>query len=89
VPPGQAKKHVSTDDAVIATREMLVKHGYELVRVEHEKGVEIVYYRAGNHGHGRGRGRVEHMVIRPSGVQVVFEAAPPSVLVDIKVRLGI
>ena len=27
-PPGQVKKHVSTGDAVVAVREVLVVHGY-------------------------------------------------------------
>jgi hypothetical protein len=32
---------------------------------------------------------VERMVVRPSGTVVVFEAAPPKVLLDINVRLGL
>ena len=34
-PPGHAKKHVvTTDRAIVVTREVLVSHGYEFVRVE-------------------------------------------------------
>lgn len=88
-PPGQAKKHVVTmDRATVVTRDMLVKHGYEVVRVEWVRGTQVVYYRRGNHGRGWGRGPVEKMIIRPEPDRVVFESAPPKVLVDINVQLG-
>src|SRR6185369_3714319 len=67
VPPGQAKKHVSPAAAVVVTREVLVKQGFEVLRVEHIGVTEVVYYRRGNMGRGRGRGPIEHMVVRPSG----------------------
>ncbi|HET7584080.1 MAG TPA: hypothetical protein VFK13_04185 [Gemmatimonadaceae bacterium] len=89
VPPGHAKKVVTVDQAVVVTREVLVKHGYEVVRVEEKKGVKIVYYRRGNMGNGRGKGPVERMVIRPSTETVLFEDAPPKVLVDVRVRLSL
>jgi hypothetical protein len=90
VPPGHAKKHVVTvDDAVVVTREVLIKHGYEIVRVETVHGTRVVYYRAGNRGRGRGKGPVETLIIRPSEERVVFERAPRSVLIDINVRLGL
>src|SRR4051812_38847687 len=55
VPPGQAKKVVTADQAVVATREVLVRHGYDVVRVEVIKGTRVVYYRRGNKGRGRGK----------------------------------
>lgn len=89
-PPGQTKKHrVTSTEAVGVTREVLVSHGYTIVRVERVGVTQVVYYRRGNNGRGRGLGPVEKMVIRPSGERVVFESAPPKVLVDINVRLGL
>ena len=88
-PPGHAKKHVSTGDAVIATREVLVMHGYKVIRVERVDSHHVIYYRRGNNGRGRGLGPLERMVVRPAGTVVAFESAPPRVLVDVNVRLGL
>ncbi len=89
VPPGQAKKRVVTiNDATIATREVLVKHGYEVVRIERVKGSQVIYYRVGKHGKGKKR-PVRKMYIRPAREVVVFEEVPDDrVRVDINVRLG-
>lgn len=88
VPPGQAKKRVVTvNDATIVTREVLVRHGYEVVRIEMVKGSQVVYYRT--RGHGKKKGKVRKMYIRPAREVVVFEEVPDDrVRVDINVRLG-
>ena len=94
---GKAKGHdghgkkpkVTTDHAVVQTREVLVARGYEVVRVENDGPVRAVYYRRGNNGRGRGKGPVEVMYIRPSNDVVVIERAPSGVSVDINVRLGL
>lgn len=88
-PPGQAKKHVTTDRAVVVAREILGTHGFTVVRVDVVEGAHVIYYRRGNNGRGRGLGPVERMVVRPSGTVVVFEAAPSKVLVDINIKLGL
>jgi len=90
VPPGQAKKRVVTaDQAIVATREVLVSHGYEIVRVETVRTTRVVYYRRGNMGRGKGKGPIEQIVIRPEPDRVVFVAPPPrGLMVDINVRLG-
>jgi hypothetical protein len=90
VPPGHAKKKVVTaDQAIIVTREVLVSHGYEVVRVELVQGTRVVYYRRGNNGRGKGKGPIEKIVIRPEPDRVVFVAQPPrGLMVDINVRLG-
>ena len=90
VPPGQAKKKVVTaDQAIIVTREVLVSHGYEVVRVELVQGTRVVYYRRGNMGRGKGKGPIEKIVIRPEPDRVVFVAQPPrGLMIDINVRLG-
>jgi hypothetical protein len=89
LPPGQAKKQVTPAQAVVVSRDVLVLHGFEVVRVETIRTGQVIYYRRGNNGRGRGLGPVEKMIVRPSGSTVVFEAAPAKVLVDIRVRLGL
>jgi hypothetical protein len=87
---GRAKpKHyaVSRERAVSVTRTVLVRQGYEVVRVERTGPTEVVYYRAGNNGRGRGKGPVERLVIRRVEDRVVFEETPPALLMDIDVRL--
>jgi hypothetical protein len=91
VPPGHAKKKVVTaDQAIVATREVLVLHGYEVVRVELVQGTRVVYYRRGNMGRGKGKGPIEKIVIRPEPDRVVFVSQPPKgLMIDINVRLGL
>ena len=78
---------VSNDRAVTVTRNVLVRQGYDVVRIERVGTTQVVYYRAGNHGRGKGKGRVERMVIRTVDRRVVFEDVPPAVMVDIEVNL--
>jgi len=78
---------VSSDRALNVTRTVLVRQGYDVVRVERVGLTQVVYYRAGNQGRGRGKGPLERMVIRTVDRRVVFEEAPPAVMVDIDVNL--
>jgi hypothetical protein len=90
VPPGQAKKKVVTaDQAIVATREVLVSHGYVIVRVDRVQETRVVYYRRGNMGRGKGKGPIEKIVIRPEPDRVVFVSQPPrGLMIDINLRLG-
>lgn len=83
------EKHyaVSSDRAVNVTRTVLVRQGFDVVRIERVGTTQVVYYRAGNHGRGKGKGRVERMVIRTVDRRVIFENTPPAVMVDIDVNL--
>jgi hypothetical protein len=83
------EKHyaVSSDRAVNVTRTVLVRQGFDVVRIERVGTTQVVYYRAGNRGRGKGKGRVERMVIRTVDRRVVFEDTPPAILVDIDVNL--
>jgi outer membrane receptor protein involved in Fe transport len=72
LPPGQAKKQVTPAQAVVVSRDVLVKYGFDVVRVETIKGGQVIYYRRGHNGRGRGLGPVEKMIVRPSGSTVVF-----------------
>ena len=78
---------VSSDRAVNVTRTVLVRQGFDVVRIERVGTTQVVYYRAGNHGRGKGKGRVERMVIRTVDRRVIFENTPPAVMVDIDVNL--
>ena len=83
------KKVVTADQAIVVTREVLVSHGFEIVRVETVRTKRVVYYRRGNMGRGKGKGPIERIVIRPEPDRVVFVSPPPrGLMVDINVRLG-
>jgi uncharacterized protein (UPF0548 family) len=85
---GKAKHYtVSTDKAVSVTRTVLVRQGFDVVRIERVGATQVVYYRAGNHGRGKGKGPLEKMVIRTVDRRVVFEDAPTAVMIDIDVNL--
>lgn len=85
---GKSKPHrVSSERAIEVTWEVLVAHGYEVVRIEREGNARLVYYRRGNRGGGKGKGPILQMIIRNVNNQVVFEAAPEGILVDIEVKL--
>jgi hypothetical protein len=83
------EKHytVTSDRAVNVTRTVLVRQGFDVVRIERVGVTQVVYYRAGNHGRGKGKGRIEKMVIRTVDRRVVFEDVPPAIMVDIDVNL--
>ena len=85
---GKGKHYaVSRDKAVSVTREVLVRQGYEVIRIETDGPGQVVYYRAGNKGKGKGKGRVEKMVIRREAERIIFVDTPSAILVDIDLRL--
>ena len=85
---GNGKKYkVTHDRAVAVTREVLVRQGFEVVRIETDGPTEVVYYRAGNRGKGKGKGKIEKMVIRREAERVIFVDTPSAILVDIDLRL--
>ncbi len=84
---GAKKYAVSNDRALVVTKEVLVKQGYDVVRVENSGRDYIVWYRRGNRGRGKGKGPPAKMVIHRTEDRVVFLNVPSAVLVDIDVRL--
>src|SRR6266516_287915 len=86
---GKGPKHygVTTDRALVVTKDVLVKQGYEVVRVENSGRDYVVWYRRGNRGRGKGKGPPVRMVIHRTEDRVVFLSAPSAVLVDIDIRL--
>jgi len=84
---GPKKYAVTTDRAFVVTKEVLVKQGYEVIRIEERGPDRVVYYRRGNMGKGKGKGPPLKMIIRRVEGRVVFVDVPDVVLVDIDVRL--
>jgi hypothetical protein len=84
---GPKRYAVTNDRALVVTKEVLVKRGYDVERVENSGRDIVVWYRRGNMGRGKGKGPPARMVIHRAEDQVVFLSAPSDVLVDIDVRL--
>jgi hypothetical protein len=87
---GNGKRYAVTHDrALVVTREVLVKQGFHVVRVDVVGATQIVYYRRGNQGKGKGKGKLEKLVIRREADRIIFDDTPSALLVaiDIKLRL--
>ena len=85
---GKSKHYaVTSDRAITLTREVLVKQGFEVVRITRDGDTQIVYYRRGNQGKGKGKGKLEKMIVRREADRVVFVDTPAPLLVDIDLRL--
>jgi len=78
---------VAPTRAVSVTREVLVKQGFEVIRIETVGKDQVVHYRRGNMGKGKGKGPPLKMIIRHVENRVVFVDTPDAILVDINVRL--
>jgi len=78
---------VEPDRAMSVTREVLVRQGFEVVRIETVGADQVVYYRRGNRGRGKGKGPMAKMIIRRVQNRIVFVDTPDAILVDINVRL--
>jgi hypothetical protein len=78
---------IAPDRAISVTREVLVRQGYEVVRIETVGNDQVVYYRRGNMGRGKGKGKLVKMVVRRVENRVVFVNTPDAILVDINLRL--
>ncbi len=78
---------VAPDRAISVTREVLVRQGFEVVRIEIVGNDRVIYYRRGNMGRGRGKGPLVKMIIRRVQNRIVFVDTPDGILVDINVRL--
>ncbi len=86
---GPKKYKVSTDRAIVVTREVLIHQGFEVIRIEQRDADQVVWYRQGNSGRGKGKGPPLKLVIHRDVDRVIFVDAPPAILVDIDVRLRI
>ena len=84
---GPKKYAVTNDRALVVTKEVLVKQGYDVVRVENSGRDIIVWYRRGNRGKGKGKGPPVRLVIHRYADRVVFLNTPSAILVDIDLKL--
>src|SRR2546425_6858993 len=86
---GRGPKHyaVTNDRALVVTREVLVKQGYDVVRVENNGPDMVVWYRRGDIGRGRGKGPPVRMGIPPAGDPPGFLYTPSAMLVGIDLRV--
>ena len=85
---GNGKRYaVSNDKAVSVTREVLVRQGFEVVKIETKGDTRTIYYRAGNQGRGKGKGKLEKMIIRREANRIIFLETPKAILVDIDIKL--
>lgn len=86
---GRGPRHyaVTTDRALVVTRQVLGEQGFEVVRVETRDHDQVVYYRRGNMGKGKGKGRLERMVVRRVENRIVFVDTPDVFLVQLDLRL--
>ena len=86
---GHGSKHyaVTTDRAIVVTREVLGNQGFEVVRVETHDHDRVVYYRRGNMGQGKGKGKLEKMVVRRVENRIVFVDTPEPFMVQIDLKL--
>lgn len=82
------RKRVTTGQAVIVTRDVLVANGYQVTRVVPSGTTQVIYYRRGNMGNGRGLGPVQKIYVVPNGEVVRFTSVPEPLLVTIMRRLG-
>lgn len=78
---------VAQSRAVIVTRDVLTRQGFEVIRIEHAGNDQVFYYRRGSMGKGKGKGPPIKLIIRRVENRVVFVDTPDAVLVDINVRL--
>jgi hypothetical protein len=82
------RKRVTTSQAVIVTRDVLVANNYQVVNVVPSGTTQVIYYRRGNMGRGRGLGPVQKIYVVPSGEVVRFTSVPDPLLATILRRLG-
>ena len=87
----KAKKSfsVSADLVLDATKLALVEEGYDVVKLDQQEELLVVYYRRGNMGKGKGKGPMERMVIRRQRDVIIIEEAEPSILLKIQVTLNL
>ncbi|NUQ19699.1 MAG: hypothetical protein HOQ09_01940 [Gemmatimonadaceae bacterium] len=89
VPPGQAKKMRSPDDAVIVARDVLGTHGYDVVRVEQSGDDRILFYRRRvKVGKFKLEKPLTKMYLRPRDDRFVIERAPNPLVAELRQKLA-
>jgi hypothetical protein len=80
---------VTTSQAIVVTRDVLVANGYRVINVAPSGTTQVIYYRRGNMGNGRGLGPIQKIYVVPNGEIVTFRSVPDPLLSTILRRLGI
>ncbi len=73
---------VTVNRAIVVTKEVLVRRGYQVVRIEQRGPVRVLWYR-------RGTGKLVRLIIRRVEDRIVFEETPAEILVDVDVKLRV
>jgi hypothetical protein len=86
---GKSKQgyEITPDRATTVVREVLAKDGFNVVRIEKDADVQVVYYRRGNMGKGKGKGPLQKMIIRRVSNRIVFEETPSDIMLNIELKL--
>ena len=80
MPPGQYKKHYTTDQGAYVLRDVLGRRGYSVVRTADAGSSEYVYYR--DHD-----GHVRRAIVSPGSDRLRFSNVPSSLLSEVISRL--
>ena len=80
MPPGQYKKHYTTDQGAHVLRDVLGRRGYPVVRIADAGTSEYVYYR--DHD-----GHVRRAIVSPGSDRLRFSNVPSSLLSEVISRL--
>ena len=80
MPPGQYKKHYTTDQGVHVLRDVLGRRGYPVVRVADAGSSEYVYYR--DHD-----GQVRRAIVSPGSDRLRFSNVPSALLREVFSRM--
>lgn len=80
MPPGQYKKHHTTDHGAYVLRDVLGRRGYPVVRMADAGTSEYVYYR--DHD-----GHVRRAIVSPGSDRLRFSNVPSSLLSEVLSRL--
>lgn len=80
MPPGQYKKHYTTDQGAYVLRDVLGRRGYPVVRVADAGSSEYVYYR--DHD-----GQIRRAIVSPGSDRLRFSNVPSALLREVFSRM--
>ena len=86
---GSRKYATTPERALTVARELLGRHGYEVVQVTGQNLNRIIWYRRGGARRGNGKGSLQKIIIRrlPAERRVLLMNVPGAMLGETDVRL--
>ena len=88
VTPSKPKRYAVTNDrALMVTRDVLDRKGYEVTKIQNKGSDQIVWYRSSKHAKGTSASKPVRMVIHRDVDKIVFLETPQPILVAIDVQL--